>query len=65
MESNQKILYKHYKKVSVEGKTDIIRDKAKRNAENILKSFPQFEVKIETNKQKAARLKAEADSKEK
>lgn len=45
MEANQKILYNHFIKQSKEHENDIIRERCKRNAEEILKSFPQFEVK--------------------
>ena len=45
MEANQKILYEHFKKVSVEHESDILRKRAKKAAAEILKSFPHFEKK--------------------
>ena len=42
---NQKILYDDFVKNAVEGKTDIQRENCKKEAAEILKSFPDFEVK--------------------
>ena len=50
MEANQKILYKHFKKQAVEHKLPGVRAKCKKAAEEILKSFPQFEKKEEEKK---------------
>ena len=50
MEANQKRLYEHFEKIMKEGKTDLIRDRAKRNADEILKSYPQFAKKKEEDK---------------
>ena len=47
MEENQRKLYNHFKKLSVEGKTDAQREKCAGYAAEILKSFPQFEKKVE------------------
>lgn len=44
---NQKILYEHFKKLSVEGNDNLTRERAKKAAEEILKSFPEFEKKVE------------------
>ena len=44
-EVEQKRLYAHYKKLSVEGETSKQRIRHKGYAAEILKSFPQFEVK--------------------
>ncbi len=60
---NQKILYDNFKRLSVEGSTDIQRKHNKEYAADILKSFPDFEKKSEkpeTAKEKAEREKAEA-----
>ena len=45
MEANQKILYDNFKKESETNKLPIIREKCKKAAAEILKSFPQFEKK--------------------
>ena len=50
MKANQKILYDGFKKESVEGKSSIIRERCKKAAEEILKSFPDFEKKVEEKK---------------
>ena len=42
-EQEQKRLYEHFKKLAVNGKTDIERENAKKYGAEILKSFPQFE----------------------
>ena len=42
-EQEQKRLYEHFKKLAVNGETDIQREKAKKNADEILNSFPKFE----------------------
>ena len=42
---NQKILYENFKRLSVEGTTDIQRKHCKEYAAEILKSFPDFEKK--------------------
>ncbi len=55
-EANQKKLYEDFKKNSVEGKTDIQRKHCKEEAAIILKSFPQFEIKV---KPKPKELKPE------
>ena len=47
MEANQKILYEHFKKLSVDGKTDKIRDDAKKRAAGLLAEYPRFEVQKE------------------
>ena len=53
MKENQKILYEHYKSIAENVKKDIgnkdfkqiVRDNAKKHAEEILSSHPEFEVK--------------------
>lgn len=50
MEANQKILYENFKKVAVDGKTQKLRDDCEKAAAEILKSFPQFEVKEKVEK---------------
>jgi len=45
MEANQKILYDNFKKEAKEHKVPAIRERCKKAAEEILKSFPHFEVK--------------------
>ena len=63
---NQKILYDHYTKLSKDGDTDKIRADAKLRAKDILGSFPDFankSEKPETEKEKTARLEAEAKDK--
>jgi len=42
MEANQLILFEHYTKLSVEGKTPKIRESGKERAEELLKSYPHF-----------------------
>lgn len=68
MKENQKILYENFKKEAEINEDPIVREKCKKAAADILKSFPDFEKKSEetpeTKKEEAARLKAEADSKE-
>ena len=49
---NQKILYENFKRLSVEGDTDIKRKHCKEYAAEILKSFPEFEKKEEVNNNK-------------
>ena len=44
-EVEQKRLYKHFKKLSKEGKDSKQRTECGKYAAEILKSFPQFEVK--------------------
>ena len=46
-EENQKKLYLNFKKLSKEGATPKQRTECGKYAEEILKSFPQFEVKKE------------------
>ena len=50
---NQKVMYEHFKKLSVEGKTDIQRKHCKGYAADILKSFPDFEKVPEEKKESA------------
>jgi len=47
-EKNQKKLYLNFKRLSVEGKTPKQREECGKYAAEILKSFPQFEVKVKT-----------------
>ena len=46
MEANQKILYDNFKKEAKEHKVPAIRERCKKAAEEILKSFPHFEKKV-------------------
>ena len=46
MEKEQKRLYEHFMKLSVEGVTTKQRTECLRYAKEILKSFPQFETKV-------------------
>jgi len=45
MKANQKRLYEDFKKNAVEGKDGIIRERCKKAAAEILKSYPEFEKK--------------------
>lgn len=63
MEENQRKLYNHFKKLSVEGKTDAQREKCAGYAAEILKSFPQFEKKVE--KSVEVKVEVKSNSKEK
>ena len=45
-EIEQKRLYEHFKKLSVEGKDSKQRTECGKYAAEILKSFPQFEKKV-------------------
>ncbi len=49
-EENQKKLYENFKKLSVEGVDDKQRTECGKYAAEILKSFPQFEVKEKVEK---------------
>jgi len=51
MEANQKILYENFKKEAVEHKVPVIRERCKKAAAEILKSYPQFEKKVEVKKE--------------
>lgn len=46
-EANQKILYENFKRLSVDGTTDIQRKNCAKYAKDILGSFPQFAKKEE------------------
>ena len=50
MKENQRKLYNHYMKNSIEGANEAIRGNAKVYAANILKSYPEFEVKVKGKK---------------
>ena len=57
-EENQKKLYEHYKKLSVEGETPKQRTECGRYAKEILNSFPQFEIiKVEEKKINSKEIK--------
>ena len=47
MKENQKILYDNFKKESETHKDPIIRKRCEKAAAEILKSFPDFEKKVE------------------
>lgn len=50
MEANQKILYENFKKEAEIHKSPVIRERCKKAAAEILKSFPQFEKKEKEEK---------------
>ena len=71
MKKNQKKLYENFKKEAEIHKDPLIRERCKKAAAEILKSFSDFEKKAEeipekpeTKKERATRLKAEAANKE-
>ena len=53
MEKEQKRLYEHFKKLSVDGVDTKQRTECKRYAKEILKSFPHFEKKENPKSDKA------------
>ena len=63
METNQKILYENFKKEAVEHKVSVIRERCRKAAEEILKSFPHFEKPIKETPGKLVKEK-KIDSKE-
>ena len=48
-EFNQRILYKHYLYLSINGKDDIQKNNHKKYAKEISKSFPPFEVEVKVD----------------
>jgi len=54
-EENQKIMYDNFMRLSKEGTTDIQRKNCLQYAKNILKSFPQFEKKVEEKSKKSSK----------